>query len=212
VAQAHAAHLISLDAAGKLPNDSATGEPEAGAPPVVFPSEPGAGSLDKIRDILFGAQRREFESRFTRLEENLLREIAALREDTKKRFDALETYTTSQFDMLQDRIKGESDERLNCLRQLTRALSELENLVSTRLTVLQEQASQGDRQLSLELLQQAKEFTENLRRNQDESSALVERRFQELQKRKADRAALAGFLNEVAMRLNDEMRIATTEG
>ncbi len=32
------------------------------------------GNVDKIRDILFGSQMRDYETRFARLEESLLRE------------------------------------------------------------------------------------------------------------------------------------------
>ena len=35
------------------------------------------GSVDKIRDILFGAQMRDYDRRFTRLEERLLKEATA---------------------------------------------------------------------------------------------------------------------------------------
>jgi len=34
----------------------------------------GAGNVDKIRDILFGSQMRDYESRFARLEETLIKE------------------------------------------------------------------------------------------------------------------------------------------
>ena len=39
------------------------------------------GSLDKVRDILFGAQSREFEKRFTVLENRLLEASRELREE-----------------------------------------------------------------------------------------------------------------------------------
>jgi hypothetical protein len=42
--------------------------------------EPGAASVDKIRDILFGSQIKNYESRFARLEETLARETAELKE------------------------------------------------------------------------------------------------------------------------------------
>ena len=46
-------------------------------------------NVDKIRDILFGSNMREYEKRFARLEERLTKSSDALREDLKKRFDSL---------------------------------------------------------------------------------------------------------------------------
>ncbi len=51
-----------------------------------------SGNLDKIRDILFGAQAREHERRFAQLEQHLIREAADLRNDLKRRFETLEGY------------------------------------------------------------------------------------------------------------------------
>ena len=48
------------------------------------------GSVDQIRDILFGAQMRDYEERFSALEARLIEEARLLREDIQKRFQALE--------------------------------------------------------------------------------------------------------------------------
>ena len=44
------------------------------------------GNVDKIRDILFGSQMRDYETRFARLEETLSKEASELRESTRRRF------------------------------------------------------------------------------------------------------------------------------
>jgi hypothetical protein len=49
-------------------------------------------NVDKIRDILFGSQMRDYDKRFGRLEERLAKAADALREDLKKRFDSLESF------------------------------------------------------------------------------------------------------------------------
>ena len=41
-------------------------------------------NVDKIRDILFGSNMREYEKRFARLEERLTKSSDALRDDLKK--------------------------------------------------------------------------------------------------------------------------------
>src|SRR5712671_8008493 len=65
----------------------------------------GAGNVDKIRDILFGSQMRDYESRFARLEETLIKETLEIRETNRRRFDQLETYIRKEFETVQTRIK-----------------------------------------------------------------------------------------------------------
>jgi hypothetical protein len=213
MAQGHAIQLVPLDLDGDsdVPHSKPSGGESSGSA-VVPPSDQSTGNVDKIRDILFGAHMREYGNRFARLEENLLKEAAGIRDDTKKRFDALEAFVRNQFEALQERLKNERDERAGSLRQVARDLSELEGTFTQRFNELNEQTSQADRHLRLELLQQSKEFTEDLRRKQDETATLVERRFQELHRGKTDRAALAGLFTELAMRLNDEFQIPGAEG
>ncbi len=45
----------------------------------------GGGNIDKVRDILFGGQMRDYERRFSRLEERLVQETAELKDDVRKR-------------------------------------------------------------------------------------------------------------------------------
>src|SRR5215210_7153000 len=71
----------------------------------------GGGNVDKIRDILFGVQMRDYEKRFARLEERLIKESGDLRDDTKKRFDALELYIKQEFESLSLRLTAEQNVR-----------------------------------------------------------------------------------------------------
>jgi len=68
-------------------------------------------NVDKIRDIIFGSQMRDYEKRFLRLEERLTADAQALREDTKKRFDTLEAFVQKEIDSLSQRLKTEKSER-----------------------------------------------------------------------------------------------------
>ena len=68
-------------------------------------------NVDKIRDILFGSNMREYEKRFARLEERLTKSSDALREDLKKRFDTLESFVREEMESLNQRLKAEKSER-----------------------------------------------------------------------------------------------------
>jgi hypothetical protein len=50
------------------------------------------GKVDRIRDILFGSQMRDYDGRFQRLDERLTREAADARGDVQKRLEALENF------------------------------------------------------------------------------------------------------------------------
>ncbi len=81
-----------------------------------------ADNMDKIRYILFGAQMREQEKWYTRLEQRTFKEINSLKEETKKRFDSLENYVKNEIDMLSDRLQTEQDDRNSSVKDLSKEL------------------------------------------------------------------------------------------
>src|SRR6202161_4996226 len=68
---------------------------------------PEGANVDKIRDILFGSQMRDYEKRFVRLEDNVTKAIEGLREDMTKRLDTLGAFGRQEVDSLSKRIKSE---------------------------------------------------------------------------------------------------------
>ena len=68
------------------------------------------GSIDevsRIRDIIFGANMRDYERRFDALEQRLLQELSALRADLSARFEHGDTATSAEFDRVHDRVTSE---------------------------------------------------------------------------------------------------------
>src|SRR5438067_5799027 len=59
-----------------------------------------ADKVDRIRDILFGPQMRDYDGRFQRLEDNLAREANEIRDDTQKRLEALERFIKAKWTRL----------------------------------------------------------------------------------------------------------------
>jgi methyl-accepting chemotaxis protein len=181
-----------------------SGQQDAKTPQVVQAS---AGNVDKIRDILFGSQMRDYESRFARLEETLLKETADLRENSRRRFEQLETFVKKELEAMEGRLKVERDERTDVAGQHSRELKEMHETFHRRLRDLDDRGSHVERDLRDQLLQNAKNLTEAMRSHHEELAEHVERRFQELRHGKTDRAALASLFNEVALRLNDQFQI-----
>src|SRR5258708_27451189 len=101
----------------------------------------GAGNVDKIRDILFGTQMRDYESRFARLEETLIKETLEIRETNRRRFDQLESYIRKEFETVQTRLKAERDDRTDIETQHSRELKELRDSLSRRLRDLDDRGT-----------------------------------------------------------------------
>lgn len=181
-------------------------EPTAKAPAITA-ELPAGGNIDKIRDIIFGNQMRDYEKRFGRLEDRLLKESSELRDELKRRFEQLEAYTRTEFEAMAEQLKNEQGERSSAEQALTQTLRELGRTTEKRAVQLDEQAVKNARDLRQQLLDQAKQLSEELRLKIDNLSATLDREAQELRNDKADRAALAGLFTEMAMRLTDELTL-----
>jgi hypothetical protein len=173
---------------------------------------PGGGNVDKIRDILFGSQMKDYDTRFRRLEESLLNQTAEIRETTRRRVDAFETYVKKELDAIQARLKAEREERSEGIKQQARELKDLADSLQQKLRDIEDHNSEGERSLREQILQQSKDLLEEMQVRQNEMTALLERRSEDLAATKTDRAMLASLFSEAALRLKDEFRIPGTEG
>ena len=77
-----------------------------------------AGNVDKIRDILFGTQMRDYEKRFSRFEERLLKETSDLREEIKRRIASIEAYMKNEVTAVNDRHKADQTATEESLKEL----------------------------------------------------------------------------------------------
>jgi len=179
-------------------------ETEVRTPQIV---QTGAGNVDKIRDILFGTQMRDYDARFARLEEALAKETAEIRDNQRRRFDQLEQYIKRELEAMEARIKTERQERSESAGQHSRELKELGENLLRRLRELDDRGLRVERDLRDGALQQSKELGDQMQQRQDEIVSLLERRFHELRQGKTDRATLATLFTEVALRLNDQFQI-----
>lgn len=198
------------------------------------------GNLDKIRTILFGAQSREYDRRFARLEERFAKEASDIRDEMRRRFDSIESTLKREFESLDDRLRAEESERSASVRDVTAQMkdttrslqdrikteqterndafkelsSELHNAASgfdRRITQLGEQSSKAQRELREAISEQSARLSDEFRGKNEELWAALAKSVQELRTDKTDRATLAAMLSELAMRLNDEFKFSTDE-
>lgn len=172
---------------------------------------PGGGNVDNIREILFGTHMRQYEKRFQRLEEMLAKEANDLREEMRRRLDALETFTKQEVEALSDGIKAEKGERKQACNDLGKELNGLTKELDKRGSSLEGAFDKGLRDLRTALLDQSKSLSKEIKAKGDGVLAELQREIEELRVDKTDRAALMSLFTEMAMRLGDELRLPETD-
>ena len=182
-------------AAEPKPNTNSEGEVREGA------------NVDKIRDILFGSQMRDYDKRFTRLEERLAKDAEAMRDDFKKRFDTLEGFVQKELESLTQRLKSEKSERSEALKEAARELRDTAKALEKRLGQLDDQMAAGNSELRGRMLEQSKALTAEIAAKHRDISASLDREVQVLRTDKTDREALADLFTELAMRLKNELTL-----
>jgi hypothetical protein len=185
--------------------------PDSEADRVSVVDSPGAGNLEKVRDILFGNQMREVDRRFARLEERIIKETRDLKDDIKRRLDALEAYTIKETETLAGHIRQEQGDRVDANARLARDLADTAEAFERRSASLDEQRAKSQREIRQHILEQMQRLSEETRERIDEVLAALARETHELRHDKTDRMALASLLKEMAMRLTDEFRLPGDE-
>ncbi len=141
--------------------------------------------VSRIRDIIFGANMRDYERRFAALEQRLLQDLEALRSDMVTRFEQNAAATAAEFDRVHGRIAWE-----------------VEQLQA------RQQAETDARQASVQDLHDA------LQRARDEADkrnaelhTLLDHRVRELRDSKTDRHQLGSMLRQ----LSDTLQAASDD-
>lgn len=75
-----------------------------------------SASMEQVRELLFGAQLKDMQTRFQRQEERFQREITDSRNALKTRLDSLENFMKSEIASLLHRLKDEQDERAEAVK------------------------------------------------------------------------------------------------
>jgi vacuolar-type H+-ATPase subunit I/STV1 len=164
-------------------------------------------NVDKIRDILFGSQMRDYDKRFVRLEERLTRDAEAHREELKKRFDSLEAFVRQEAESLGQRLKAEKSERLEILKELTREVRESDKALEKKLSQLDDAMAKGTTEIRARILEQSKSLSAEIGEKHRELSSVLDREVQALRADKTDREALADLFTELALRLKKEFAL-----
>jgi len=186
------------------PKDKPVAKPDGVEAAVADTAEASGASVDKIRDILFGSQIKNYESRFARLEDALARETAEIKDTLHRRLESLEAFFKKETESLAARLKAERDEREEVLNEISRELKASSAQLSKKIAELDNKASENRSSARQELMAESRKIFEEIRQRNDSIGALLETRVRELNHAKTDRSALAALFVELAVRLKDE--------
>lgn len=167
-------------------------------------SEAASGNnLEKIKELLFGAQMREYEKRVLRLEQRIIRDYAELQSDVQQRLNTIELNLRQELQSLGLAIATEQSQREESVKALNDQTKSGLTEVGKQVNQFVEQMSQQQQELRQQILTQAETIEEEIRQNYRELLAVLDRRIQALQTDKIDRTALASLLRELALRVNN---------
>ncbi|MEK6337741.1 MAG: hypothetical protein AABM67_22710 [Acidobacteriota bacterium] len=170
-------------------------------------SQPLPGNVDKIREILFGGQMRDYDKKFSRLEERLAKESTEARSETKRLFESLENFVKKEVEALAARLQAEQQSRETSVQSVSGELRETGKALEGKIQQSGERATRAESDLRQQILDQSKSLIEEMRQKHEELSGAVDRDLAELNHQKTDRASLAAMFSEFAMRLNNDFKI-----
>lgn len=168
------------------------------------PDVPDTGSVDKIRDILFGNQMRDFQRRFLQMEERVAKATQDLRDETYKRLETLEQFFKKEQDTLKDRLKSEADQREIDDKKLQDDLKSTASSLKKDITRAEEKLSELTSELRQQLLDQSKTLSEDIQYRHEQTSQMVQHTANGLDEAKLDRSTFSEYLIEMAMRISNQ--------
>jgi hypothetical protein len=168
-------------------------------------------NIDKVRDILFGVQVREFERKFSKLEQRFVKEVETLREETRGKLDKLEEFVSKEVSTLTDKIYEEQDLRGDAVKKLGSELQSAARDLEKQIGKLGEKTTKNESAIRTQILDQSKSMSDSLQKKHDEIMASMDKETAELRDDKADRTALADLFTEMAMRLKGDFKLPDSD-
>ena len=164
----------------------------------------GGANVDKIRDILFGNQMRDYDRKFSNLEDRLMKEVSRAREESGKRLEALENFIKKELQSISDRQKNEESERKQSVKAMGNEWEKAAKDLDQKMSNLDSQLSAGASDLRQQILEQYQNLSSEMSSKYNELTEMQERIASELREDKVDRSALSALLTDLALRISGE--------
>ncbi|MCP3918533.1 MAG: hypothetical protein GY711_23550 [bacterium] len=161
------------------------------------------GSLDKVREILFGARSREQEQRVESLGSELAGAVQRLRTDMDARFDASERKLKGEVERIDGQVRDEIAARRVGEAEQRSLLEEMRQALDERIAQVDEHAKKSLASLDARLLAVTSEMRDEYETRIEALSARVDDTTADLESDKVSRVQLASFFAELSRRLGE---------
>lgn len=165
------------------------------------------GNVDQIREILFGGQMRDYDSRFADLEKQLSQRLDRMGAEFEKRLERLNTYAKREIDKLSERLKTERKDRVADVKNSARDLKDMTNQVEGWFGEVEDRLDTESKDLRNSLHEQSEELAALITETRDQLNAALVSETRNLADGKLAREDLAGLLSEVALRLTKDFKL-----
>lgn len=163
-------------------------------------------NVDRIRNILFGSQMRDYDSRFQKLEERLAREAGEVRSEIQGQLQALEAFIKGEAESMTNRLNLEQSERRQAIEHLAEQMPETVRALELKINHLEKQSAKDIGELREQLLEQSKALSAELNNKHEQMKDHLDREARQIRDAMTGREALAEVLTELALRLKNESR------
>lgn len=172
-----------------------------------IPADNVDGNVDKIREILFGGQMRDYEQRFQDLENRLTRNIELMTSNFEKRVDRLDAFAKREIEKLVEQLKDERKARREDGKQGAKEYKELAQQVESWYAELEEQIGSETQDLRGTLQEQGEELAGMIHDTHEQLSKSLVTETRSLADDKLAREDMAALLTEVALRLKKDFKL-----
>lgn len=161
-------------------------------------------TIEKVRDLLFGAQMRALDDRINILENRLLVEMSDLRGEVGKRMESVEEAVKKEFRELGDRIEAERDSRIEASAQLQNGVRENAEALEDRTGLLGSRVEEVAKDIREEIAAETESITNRMTAKHKDAMRAVRELAERIRSDYVERANLSQTLTEAADKLNAE--------
>ena len=159
------------------------------------------GNIDQIRDIIFGAQLREYDNRFDRIESD----ISLLQQDIQTRLEQVKSVLTTElraaFDSFEKKIKSINSTVQEDTADIRQQIDRVNRKFSSSIEALDEAIDNQTGAIRDDFSQSRDRLQEDIRSLRTQVFEELDRRFSVLREVKVSRDDMAEILFELGMRL-----------
>jgi DNA anti-recombination protein RmuC len=161
-------------------------------------------NVDKIRDILFGNQMREFSRQFSKLEKSLANDLAAIRKENNRQIESLKSFIESEIEIFGAKLQNEEKTRAEKIEGLDASINQHVKQIDSKIGDLAKSLDKSAREANQKLLKQSQNFSKELNDQIGETRERMERDREALTEEKVDKLSLSELLSSLAIQINSD--------